>query len=326
MFTQILVPLDGSKAAEMVLPYARFLASKLGVPVNLLAVIDVVEIGLYLAPDKAHLLNSVIETTLQRGEQYLKSVAGTFSDVRVNCSVERGLAAEIIIGKAAEDKGTLISMAAHGRSGKNQWLLGSVAEKVLRGASNPVLLYRPLGGEKPDGHAFIRSIIVPLDGSELAETVLRPMAELAKQLDSAVLLFRTYHVPYTALVPVDGYYPPIDIELIHTFRDEATSYLEKKLEALKQMGVAKVSYVAKEGSAADEIITLAQKTPDNLIAMCTHGRSGVKRWILGSVTEKVVRHSSDPVFVVRAQSESEAAERSLPLEEARENPARTGAV
>ena len=69
---------------------------------------------------------------------------------------------------------------------------------------------------------------------------------------------------------------------------------------MKKLGIDNVSYVAKEGFAADEIISLARKSPDNLIAMCTHGRSGVKRWMLGSVTETVVRHSADPVLVIRA--------------------------
>jgi nucleotide-binding universal stress UspA family protein len=69
---------------------------------------------------------------------------------------------------------------------------------------------------------------------------------------------------------------------------------------VKKLGIANVSYVAQEGFAADQIISLARKSPDNLIAMCTHGRSGVKRWMLGSITETVVRHSSDPVLVIRA--------------------------
>jgi nucleotide-binding universal stress UspA family protein len=69
---------------------------------------------------------------------------------------------------------------------------------------------------------------------------------------------------------------------------------------VKQLGIDKISCVAKEGFSADEIISLARKSPDNLIAMCTHGRSGVNRWVLGSVTETVVRHSADPVLVIRA--------------------------
>jgi nucleotide-binding universal stress UspA family protein len=150
---------------------------------------------------------------------------------------------------------------------------------------------------------------VPLDGSELAETVLPTVAELAKQLEAQAILFRAYNIPYTAVVPADGYYPPIDYELIDNFRDEAVSYLEKKAEALKQLGVQTISCIAKEGLAADRIISLARETPDNLIAMCTHGRSGIKRWVLGSVTETVVRHSGDPVLVIRAQNERQPSER-----------------
>jgi nucleotide-binding universal stress UspA family protein len=91
-------------------------------------------------------------------------------------------------------------------------------------------------------------------------------------------------------------------ELIASVRDEANEYLEKKVAEVKKLGVAKVSAVSKEGIAGDEIIAAGHNTPNGLIAMCSHGRSGVKRWVLGSVTETVVRHSGDPVLVVRMQS------------------------
>ncbi len=78
-------------------------------------------------------------------------------------------------------------------------------------------------------------------------------------------------------------------------RDEVVAYLNKKAEVMKKLGAEEFLLIAEYGFAADEIISLARKTPDNLIAMCTHGRSGVKRWVLGSVTETVVRHSGDPV-------------------------------
>jgi nucleotide-binding universal stress UspA family protein len=308
MYTRLLIPLDGSKAAERVLPYARFLGSKLRIPVELLAIIDVVEIGLRVSSDKAHLLNSLIEDTLQRSEQYLRKVAETFNDLEVRCTVVRGVAEEIIIDKAAEDKGTLISLASHGRSGSDRWLLGSVAEKVLKAASNPVLLYRAPAEEKPAGSADVQTILTPLDGSELADTVLAPVADLAKSLDAEVILFRAYHIPYTAVVPADGYYPPIDYDLIDNFREETVSYLKNKAEALKQLGVEKVKWVAKEGPAADQIISLARETPDNIIGMCTHGRSGIRRWVLGSVTETVVRHSGDPVLVIRAEHGRQSSE------------------
>jgi nucleotide-binding universal stress UspA family protein len=87
--------------------------------------------------------------------------------------------------------------------------------------------------------------------------------------------------------------------LINEVGNEAREYLEKKSAELKKLGVAKVTCTTKEGFGADEIISLGRKTPDNFIAMCSHGRSGVKRWVLGSVAETVVRHSEDPVLIVR---------------------------
>ena len=87
-----------------------------------------------------------------------------------------------------------------------------------------------------------------------------------------------------------------------TLKTEALEYLEKKAADLKKHGLEKVSLVVKEGLGPDEIISFARQTPDNLVAMCTHGRSGVKRWMLGSVTETVVRHSGDPVLILRAPS------------------------
>jgi nucleotide-binding universal stress UspA family protein len=83
-------------------------------------------------------------------------------------------------------------------------------------------------------------------------------------------------------------------------RSSKLESFRRKTQAIKEMGVEKVSYIAEYGVAADEIIAVGKKTPDNLIAMCTHGKSGIKRWVLGSVTEIVVRHSGDPLLVIRA--------------------------
>jgi nucleotide-binding universal stress UspA family protein len=178
--------------------------------------------------------------------------------------------------------------------------LGSVTEKVLRGATNPLLLIRATDEARTDGEGNVKSVVVPLDGSELAESLLPTVADLAKKLSLEVVLFRAYSIPYNAYASAEGY-AAIDYEdLLTSLREEAVSYLETKVEAVKKMGVDKVSYVAKEGFAADEIIATGRKNPDNLIAMCTHGRSGVRRWMLGSVTETVVRHSGDPVLVIRA--------------------------
>jgi len=220
--------------------------------------------------------------------------------VVINCTVEKGTPAEAIVDKAAAEKDTLINMATHGHSGIKRWLLGSVAEKVLRGATNPLLLIRATEEAKTEGEATLKSAIVPLDGSELAESLLPRVAELAKPLQLEVVLFRAYTIPYSALaVDPESFYLVSDEELISAMRDEVVAYLDKKAQAIKKLGVDRVSTIAEYGLAADEIIALARKTPDVLIAMCSHGRSGVKRWVLGSVTETVARHSGDPVLVTR---------------------------
>ncbi len=298
MFTRILIPLDGSKTAEKVLPYARFLAGALKLPIELLAVVDIAEMATHISAERARHLDTMIEDSARSSEQYLKRVASMFPGANTKCTVEKGKAEQAIIETAAVDKGALVTMATHGRSGINRWLLGSVAEKVLRGATNPLLLVRAT--EEAKAEATLKSIVVPLDGSELAESVLPTVAELAKTLKLAVVLFRAYNIPTGAYADGEGYDAVNYEELLTAMREEAVDYLEKRTEAVKKLGIANVSYVAQEGFAADQIISLSRKSPDNLIAMCTHGRSGVKRWMLGSITETVVRHSGDPILVVRA--------------------------
>ncbi|HZD39877.1 MAG TPA: universal stress protein [Terriglobales bacterium] len=300
MHNKILIPLDGSKTAEKVLPYARHLAGKFKIPVELLAVVDIAEMATHISADKARLLDTMIEDGMRSSETYLRGIAGTFRGTELKCSIEKGRAEEVIIEKGETDKTLLIAMATHGRSGLNRFLLGSVAEKVLRGSANPLLLVRATEEAKSEGEQAFKTVIVPLDGSELAESVLPTVAEIAKKLGLEVLLFRAYHIPYNAYAGDDGYYAVNYDELIASVRSEADDYLAKKVAEVKKLGLEKVTSASAEGFAGDEIISIGRKTPDGLIAMCSHGRSGVKRWVLGSVTETVVRHTVEPVLVVRA--------------------------
>jgi nucleotide-binding universal stress UspA family protein len=299
MYDEILIPLDGSKTAEKVLPYARYLAKRFKITIELLAVIDIAEIAAHMSADTARFLDTLIDDGVKRSTIYLGGVARTFPGSNVKCSVERGRAEEVIIARAAADRAMLITMATHGYSGLNRFLLGSVAEKVLRGTANPLLLVRATEEATPDGEATLKSIIVPLDGSELAESVLPMVAGLAKKLNLEIQLFQAYHIPYSVYAGDEGYFSANYDELIGGVRDEASKYLDKKAAELKDLGVAKVSCLTKEGFPGDEIVSLGQKTPDNLIVMCSHGRSGVRRWVLGSVAETVVRHSGDPVLITR---------------------------
>lgn len=302
MYNKILIPLDGSTTAEKVLPYARWLAGKLRIPVELLAVVDIGEISAHMASEKARFLDMLIEEAVSSSTSYLRGIATTFAGAEVSCTVAKGKAADTIIEDAASDPTMLISMATHGRSGLNRFLLGSVAEKVLRGASNPMLLIRAASeAAKSVGEAVFKSIIVPLDGSELAARVLPIVAELAHKLDLDVELFRVYHIPFNVYAGDEGFYVSHYDALLASARDEAREYLEKQAAEVKKLGAPRVVCSTKEGFAADEIIALGRTTADNFIAMSSHGRSGVKRWVLGSVAETVVRHCDDPVLIIRAR-------------------------
>jgi nucleotide-binding universal stress UspA family protein len=301
MFTKLLIPLDGSKTAERALPYARYLAEEKNVLIELLAVVDVANMATHMTAERALHLDTMVEDAVRASEKYLEAIAGTLSAAKIKTVVDTGRPEEVIIEKAAAEQNTLITMATHGRSGMNRWLLGSVAEKVLRGATDPVLLIRAREVTRTEDEPTLKSLIVPLDGSDLAERVLPTAIELAKPRDLEIVLIRTYNIPTTAYAGVEGYALPID-DLLKGMRGEACAYLENKVADVKKLGVARVSFAAKEGLPADEIISFAKNLPGGLIAMSTHGRSGVRRWVLGSVTETVVRHSENPVLVIRAST------------------------
>jgi nucleotide-binding universal stress UspA family protein len=292
----MLIPLDGSQVAEQVLPYARCLAKALTIPVDLLEVADIETLRLLANPERGRYLDTLLSEKMENSESYLETVAQSFEGTPVTCIVEKGKAEDVVIERAAADKGTLIVMATHGRSGIQRWVLGSVTDKVLHGSNNHLFLIRAQDQAKAEGEALLKKVIVPLDGSPVAEMVLPYVIDLAKKMRLEVILVRSFALPAAT---ADEYQTYTD-ELIGLIEAEARDYLAEKVKEMKGKGLQNVSSAVNVGYGAEEIITLARKTPDNFIAMCTHGRSGVKRFVLGSVTDRVVRHSGDPVLIIRA--------------------------
>jgi nucleotide-binding universal stress UspA family protein len=174
----------------------------------------------------------------------------------------------------------------------------------LHSASNHLLLIRPPeeAGRKPSEEELLTKIVVPLDGSKLAERVLPHIIELAQKMAAEIILLRAYALPLSMYSIGEGNHVPNIGELQARVRLEAKEYLDAKVAELNVRTSGKVSSVLLEGFGPAEIIDFAKKTPGNMIAMCTHGRSGMKRWVLGSVTERVVQASGDPVLVIRASS------------------------
>ena len=299
MFQRILLPLDGSETAEQVMPWAHAFADRFRLPVDLLTVIDV---GAFLTSvETARRFDVLVEQATREAREYLERVSGRFAPNPVKRSLEQGVTAEVIIGKAAADESTLIAMATHGHSGVGRWLMGSVAEKVLRGSNNPLLLVRAVPDARTAREATPKSLLIPLDGSAVAEKVLPTAVKIAAKFALEVVLFRAYTNPFTPFIGGIGPYTVQLDELKKHVRDEAHAYLQATRAALSKDAIEKISCIVQEGDAADQIVATGRPNPGMLIVMGSHGRSGLQRWALGSVTETVVRHAANPVLVVRAR-------------------------
>jgi nucleotide-binding universal stress UspA family protein len=293
MYHKILVPLDGSPLSAGILPYVRWLATAVKLPLELLHVNDSDRLEPYSPP-------------MQRGD-YLAKVAATFAkSADVKCTIEQGNPAEVIINIASAEPGMLVAMATHGYSGAARWLLGSVAQKALRALTNDLLLVRP-GSANDSDQVELKTVVVPLDCSLPAEKVLPPVAELSRSLNLEILLVHvTKHVysgPPDAFLPVFGAIPNLK-ELWEHDKAEGIKYLNEKAEELCAQGITRLSSRLIEGGvdgAAAEIIDLAQHISGSLIAMTSHGRGGIGRWLIGGVTERVVCNTRSPVLVVRPQ-------------------------
>ena len=172
---------------------------------------------------------------MESSKSYLEAIAQSFQETQVTCVVEKGKAEEVVIESAASDKGTLIVMATHGRSGIQRWVLGSVADKVLHGSTNHLFLIRANDQAKAGGEAPLKKVIVPLDGSPLAETVLPYVVDLAKKMRLEVVLVRAYALPTST---ADEYQTYTD-ELIGLIEAEARDYLAEKIKEAKGEGFGK---------------------------------------------------------------------------------------
>ena len=303
MYEKILVALDGSQLSEAILPYVRFIAAKLKVPLELLHVVDI-EAPRSSSAEQQIRHQNVVAAEQRNSMNYLQKIAGSFADLgATDCVVEIGKPAEVIVDRAARDARSLIAMTTHGRSGFNRWLLGSIADKVLHAAANPLLFVRATDESKNLTEPPLKSIMVALDGSPLAEIVLPHAAELAEKMTVGVVLTRVFGVPTPMFA--EEYGPYVE-ELWEQVESEAHAYLDEKAKQLQAQGLNNVSTTAEAGFASEKLIELAQQSGGTLLAMCTHGRSGVDRWVLGSVTDRVVRHLGGPVLIIRAPSTAAA--------------------
>jgi nucleotide-binding universal stress UspA family protein len=292
MYEKILVPLDGSSEAEIVLPYVEGIAAKFGAEVILVSVLEPAE------DERDQLYRYYLERIVKQVQRQLKNW-GAKDGIVVKCEILTGKPAGEIMRYADESNVNLITMTSYGRSGRSPWFMGNVAAKVLRTTGKPVLLIRaPADKATLKRKSLIKRILVPLDGSAVGETAIPYAETLGQMLGSELVLFQVVKPP----VPIGIEAPTMSTiyeEELERTRASAVVYLDRVEKKLQEKGLSTSSAI-NLGPPADQIIDFAETNAVDLIAMSTHGRSGIGRWVFGSVTDKVVHAGNIAVMTIRA--------------------------
>jgi len=301
MFERILVPLDGSARAEVILPQIARILNREDAELLLLRVVSV--------PDSPGL---VVQDTIryqerEEAQKYLHDLALRFGEKssKVHARLAEGWPADVILETAKTEGATMIAMTTHGRTGMLRWALGSVAEKVARASDVPVLLVRsfrrtPQGVLEPtvSGELPFRRILVPVDGSETSMSVIGAAEKFGELYGSDVLVLHVNppFVPPGALLPgMEAAFPFTRPEPLPSEEDPVT---KTAADRFRHAGL-KVTRLTVEGEPATEILDLSANREMDLIALGTHGRTGIRRWALGSVAERVLRSTDVPLLLVR---------------------------
>ncbi len=311
MYSKVVVPLDGSDLSERSLPYARLVAGALSIPIDLVEAFDALPPAIH---DHLALVATqrMLEDARLRTNDYLSGVRARLREMGhyATATTLPGAPAQAVVDWVAGDPDALVVMSTHGRGGIARWALGSVADKVLHSVPNPMLLVRSGGTTSPQ-EAQTQAILVPLDGSTFSELSLEHAATMATALNTRIVLlrvnadaavYRDYLQPARrgAAENTDTDWAPVE-ELIQADVDAARDSLEGAAKRLAdEFGFVNdvVALPVESHNVADAIADTAE-SERAMVVMTTHGRSGLNRLVLGSVTDRVVRHSNVPVLVVR---------------------------
>jgi nucleotide-binding universal stress UspA family protein len=296
-----LIPLDGTKLSESAFALLPF-AKQLGVA-------KVVLLSVWESEwDREERIPGREESELQEVAEKGRAYLGAYLNSQAEHVTSMGFEAETVvrIGRAAEEAleyiggagVDLVLIATHGRSGIARWRLGSVADSIIRNAPCPVLVIGPNVNVELAPYALKR-VLVPLDGSALAEQALPVATWVARVMGAEIDLVRSISVTAVAYDEGYGVYP---VDLLTAMEDAAKTYLDRIAAALG--GNVRTALLI--GGAGDQILEYLQENPAGLVVMAAHGRAGVTRLVLGSVTDRVL-HGPAPVLVLRPEAEAKSA-------------------
>jgi|YNPBryunderm2012_1023409.scaffolds.fasta_scaffold09052_1 nucleotide-binding universal stress UspA family protein len=296
----ILVPLDGSPFGEHALPMALALARRGDIQIALAHVHHLFAPS--LAPTGAPVVDPRIDALFREEEAaYLADVSHRLARIwngPVMMTLLETPVAESLCQHAELIGASLVVMSTHGRGGLARAWLGSVADRVIRQSTVPVLLLHPEDGA-PDleREPKLHHILVPLDGSLLSEQILPHAIWLGRLVGARYTLLRVIE-PVVRGFMVNGVEPVVDVEAQELAWQQASEDVERIAARLRGEGLTVVPEV-RVGRPVAEILECAAEREADLIAMSTHGHGGLTRLILGSVTDKVLRSASVPVLVFR---------------------------
>lgn len=289
-FKNILVPLDGSELAEKALPYARTIAKLKNSNITLFAVSLTI-----FVERRDKLFSSYLEATAKKlNEEGIKTTTAT----------GYGEVSEQIIKYANSNKIDLIIMATHGYSGAKKWMFGSKTQKVLYGTTIPVFLIK---SKSPEVSGEFNRIMVPVDGSPFSESTFPFITELTKKTKREVLLLHICEppvVPSYGSSPINPKWKKYRDDMWNEVERLSTNYLANTIELLKKKGVKARSKVVKAqtGEVAKTIIKISKDENINLIVTATQGRTGVTGLVYGSVANKIVEDSLQPILLIRPET------------------------
>lgn len=282
MFQKILVPTDNSECAQVAVDYAVDLAQHYDATVHVLNVVDAR--CLENAPHYEKSQKDAAGVTATVAEQLEND------DIAVEQAVQTDVPHQAILSYATEQDIDLIAMGTHGRTGVERYLLGSVTEKVVRRSDVPVLTVRT--PDDIDVTFPYTDVLVPTDGSEGATAAVTPAVDIAS----------TYGASLHALSVVDTRSLGIDVRST-MFADELEEQAQDAVDAVEEQAtlasVPRTETVVDYGLPSESICSYVETNDIDLVVMGTHGRSGIPRYLLGSVAEKLVRTSPVPVMTIR---------------------------
>ncbi len=322
MFTRVFLPLDGSARAERALPTA-VQATRASGGTLILAHVRSLDSYFYLASEPL-VTQELIAQDMAQGEAYLTRIAHLpeLRGIAVEQVVSYGPVASTLLALITSQSADLVVLNSHGRTGITRWALGSVAEKIAKYSSAPVLVLREHGplpiSSHPEAMRPLRALI-PLDGSIYAKAALEPAAQLVSALATpthgALHLLRVVTPPATTLMKDehedDSWW---NEHLLHRAKEYLRSLQAHVQEGLIAPSIARLKLlvtwsVTLDSDVAQAIVRVAENGEDaegsgifggcQLIVMATHGRSGLQRWTVGSVTERVIHSTKLPILVVR---------------------------